>query len=119
VGEPRSIEVTGEQVPISVIVRTKDRPALLREAVESIRATRYPAEIIVVNDGGQRPELSDVTLIHHESSKGRSAAANSGVNAAKNRFVAFLDDDDVFYPEHLATLSQAVQTAPKAAAWYT
>jgi LmbE family N-acetylglucosaminyl deacetylase/glycosyltransferase involved in cell wall biosynthesis len=119
VGEPRSIEVTGEQVPISVIVRTKDRPALLREALESIQATRYPAEIIVVNDGGQRPELSDVALINHDRSRGRSEAANSGVKAAKNRFVTFLDDDDIYYPEHLATLSRAAQATPAAAAWYT
>jgi cellulose synthase/poly-beta-1,6-N-acetylglucosamine synthase-like glycosyltransferase len=39
---------------VSVIVRTKDRPHLLREALESIAAQSYShIEIIVVNDGGE------------------------------------------------------------------
>jgi len=52
VGAPREIAVTSSAIPISVIIRTKDRPALLREAIDSVRATGYPAEIVVVNDGG-------------------------------------------------------------------
>lgn len=104
---PPQIEVTAETIPISVIVRTKDRPGLLREAVDSIRANRYPCDIVVVNDGGARPELDGVTLVHHEKSRGRSEAANAGVRAAGNAFVAFLDDDDLYYPEHLSTLAAA------------
>jgi glycosyltransferase involved in cell wall biosynthesis len=117
VGAPREIEVTHATVPISVIVRTKDRPALLLEAIDSIRATRYPCEIVVVNDGGARVELEDVSLIQHDLSRGRSTAANEGVRAAKNDFIVFLDDDDLFYPEHLSTLAGA--SASSHAAWYT
>lgn len=112
-GAPQELE-TKTVLPISVIVRTKDRPELLREAVDSIRATGYPCEIVVVNDGGAKPELDGVTLVHHEQSRGRSEAANAGVKAAKNAYVAFLDDDDLFYPEHLATLANA---QPKVAAY--
>lgn len=116
-GPPR-IDVVKEPLPVSVIVRTKDRPALLAEAIASIRAGGYPAEIVVVNDGGAKPDARDVTLIQHDASRGRSEAANAGVKAAKNEYVAFLDDDDLFYPEHLATLSNAARnsTAP---AWYS
>jgi LmbE family N-acetylglucosaminyl deacetylase len=106
VGAPQELSVQAT-LPISVIVRTKDRPELLREAIDSIRATKYPCEIVVVNDGGAKPELDGVTLIHHEQSHGRSEAANAGVRAAKNAYVAFLDDDDLYYPEHLATLAAA------------
>jgi LmbE family N-acetylglucosaminyl deacetylase len=115
---PMRIDVVSEPLPVSVIVRTKDRPALLAEAVASIRATGYPAEIVVVNDGGARPEIEGVTLVEHATSQGRSAAANAGVNAAKNEYIAFLDDDDLFYPEHLATLSHAARGS-NAAAWYS
>ena len=115
---PQRIDVVHEPLPVSVIVRTKDRPALLAEAIASIRATGYPAEIVVVNDGGSRPEIEDVTLVQHDTSRGRSEAANAGVRAAKNDFVAFLDDDDLFYPEHLATLSSAARGS-NAAAWYS
>ncbi|HEX8252723.1 MAG TPA: PIG-L family deacetylase [Thermoanaerobaculia bacterium] len=116
-----AIEVTREVLPVSVIVRTKDRPALLREALESIRATEYPCEIVVVNDGGARLELDAVKLVQHDTSRGRSVAANAGVDAASNAYVAFLDDDDLFYPEHLATLANAAQklTAAPHAAWYS
>jgi Uncharacterized proteins, LmbE homologs len=116
-GPPR-INGVREPLPVSVIVRTKDRPALLAEAIASIRATGYPAEIVVVNDGGARPDLENVTLVQHDTSHGRSEAANAGVRAAKTAFVAFLDDDDLYYPEHLATLSSAARGS-NAAAWYS
>src|SRR5205085_5032684 len=59
----------------------------------------------VVNDGGARPDIDGVTLVEHDSSRGRSEAANAGVRAASSDFVVFLDDDDLMYPEHLATLA--------------
>lgn len=113
----RAIETARGTLPISVVIRTKDRPALLSEAIASVRATGYPCEIVVVNDGGAQLELDGVTLVQHEQSRGRSEAANAGVRAAANAYIAFLDDDDLFYPEHLATLANAARSAH--AAWYT
>jgi len=115
---PQRIDIAREPLPVSVVVRTKNRPALLAEAIASIRATGYPAEIVVVNDGGIPPDVQDVTLIQHDTSLGRSEAANAGVRAAKSDYVAFLDDDDLFYPEHLSTLSNAARGS-SAAAWYS
>ncbi|HEX3578564.1 MAG TPA: PIG-L family deacetylase [Thermoanaerobaculia bacterium] len=115
---PTPIDIVHEPLPISVIVRTKDRPSLLAEAIASIRATGYPAEIVVVNDGGVTPEIDEVTLVQHETSRGRSEAANAGVKAAKNELVAFLDDDDLYYPEHLGTLSDAARGSNRPA-WYS
>lgn len=116
-GAPKDIAVTGEPLPVSVIIRTKNRPALLAEAIASVRATNYPCEIVVVNDGGASLVLDGVKLVQHETSKGRAEAGNAGVRAASNAFVVFLDDDDLFYPEHLATLASAA-TSPHVA-WYT
>ena len=115
---PQRIDIVYEPLPVSVVVRTKNRPVLLAEAIASIRATGYPAEIVVVNDGGTRPDIQDVTLVQHDTSLGRSEAVNAGVRAAKSDYVAFLDDDDLFYPEHLSTLSHAARGS-SAAAWYT
>lgn len=116
-GAPAAIEVTREAVPVSVIMRTKDRPALLREAIDSVRAANHPCEIVVVNDGGARVDLEGVKLIEHEQSRGRSIAANEGVRAATNDFIVFLDDDDLHYPEHLPTLTAAATTTH--AGWYS
>ncbi|HUR81664.1 MAG TPA: glycosyltransferase, partial [Thermoanaerobaculia bacterium] len=115
-GTPPVIETARETLPVSVVIRTKDRPALLREAIDSVRATNYPCEIVVVNDGGASPDV-DVTLINHAVSRGRSEAGNAGVHAASNAYVVFLDDDDLFYPEHLDTLTRAAQS--QHAAWYS
>jgi len=115
---PQRIDVVNTPLPMSVIVRTKDRPDFLAEAVASIRATGYPAEIVVVNDGGARPNVAGVTLVDHDVSRGRSEAANAGARAAKNAYIAFLDDDDLFYPEHLATVSTAAGGS-NAAGWYS
>lgn len=104
-GAPPPIAVAAEAKSISVVIRTKDRPALLREALDSVRATGYPAEIVVVNDGGQRVEnVENIKLVEHDTSRGRSEAANAGVRAASSDFIVFLDDDDLMYPEHLSTL---------------
>lgn len=125
-GPPADVEVTREPLPVSVIVRTKDRPALLREALDSIVATHYPCEIVVIDDGGTAADVDAVAaavaapgmrVIHHPASRGRAAAGNAGVEAASNAFIAFLDDDDLFYPEHLATLATAA--ASKQEGWYT
>jgi hypothetical protein len=91
---------------------------LLREAVQSVRANDHPAEVVVVNDGGARPDV-DAKLVHHEKSRGRSEAMNAGVKAATTKYVAFLDDDDLYYPEHLSTLSAAAQEATNSVAWYS
>jgi LmbE family N-acetylglucosaminyl deacetylase len=118
-GSPPSLKVTHEPLPISVVVRTKDRPLLLQEALASIRQSGYPCEVVVVNDGGAPLEnLGDVKRVDHETSRGRSEAANSGVRAATGAFITFLDDDDLHHREHLPTLANAVRSASRAG-WYT
>jgi LmbE family N-acetylglucosaminyl deacetylase/GT2 family glycosyltransferase len=118
-GAPPEIEVSRNLVPLTVIVRTKDRPQLLLEAVDSIRATGYPCEIVVVNDGGEAlPGLGeDASVIEHDTSQGRAQAGNAGARSATTPFIAFLDDDDLFYPEHLDTLTRAASSSH--VAWYS
>ena len=101
---------------VSVIVRTRDRPALLAEALASLRAqTLRDFETIVVADGGERPPAEllapapgegGLTLVHRAPPHGRARALNAGLDAARGRFVAYLDDDDLFLPDHLATLAR-------------
>ncbi len=98
---------------VSVIIRTKDRPAMLREALMSVMTQTYGnIEVVVVNDGGRSVEamLKDFEFVHpvvyrgHEKSWGRARAANTGLRAASGKYVNFLDDDDLFYPSHVETL---------------
>ena len=96
---------------VSVIVRTKDRPRLLAEALLSLAAGSYRrVEVVVVNDGGASPERPQaypfpLVVVDLPDNRGRAAAANAGIDAASGDWVAFLDDDDLAMPEHLQTLA--------------
>ncbi len=104
----------GPRTPmVSVIVPTLDRPDTLRQALESILQQTYrDFEIIVVNDGGR--DVSDIvqaldterriSYVRHPVNRNLAAARNSGIGVARGKYLAYLDDDDRFYPEHLETL---------------
>ena len=99
---------------VSIIVRTKDRPKLLKKALQSIAAQTYrPLEVVLVNDGGcdldieeLRTILGEVSLnyISLEKNTGRARAGKFGIENAKGEYVGFLDDDDELLPDHLTTL---------------
>jgi LmbE family N-acetylglucosaminyl deacetylase len=109
-GAPELLEVR-EGPRISVVVRTRDRPELLAEALASLAAGSYrQAEVVLVNDGGASPEVAadyplPLVRVELEENRGRAAAAQAGVEAATGDALAFLDDDDLAAPEHLATLA--------------
>jgi LmbE family N-acetylglucosaminyl deacetylase len=96
---------------ISVVVRTKDRPQLLEEALGSLSDGSYRrVEVVLVNDGGSPPRIPPAfslptVIVNLAENRGRAAAANAGIEAASGDWVAFLDDDDLAMPEHLSTLA--------------
>jgi glycosyltransferase involved in cell wall biosynthesis len=109
-----------ENLPlVTLIVRTKNRPALLREALQSIAKQTYPKiEIIVVNDGGddiseiiRSINNGDVNIIplQFSASMGRSKAANVGLEKATGKYIAFLDDDDWLEPAHIERLFELLE----------
>ncbi|MDA8084418.1 MAG: glycosyltransferase [Nitrospiraceae bacterium] len=99
---------------VSVIVRTKDRPRLLLNAIRSLAGQTYrPLEAVLVNDGGSPPDmaeirsaLTDIELVYQDIpvNRGRAAAGNTGIEAARGEYIAFLDDDDEYYPGHISEL---------------
>ena len=98
---------------VSVIVPTHNRPDTLTEAVCSVlNQTFEDFEIIVINDAGievakQLDRLNayeKIMYLRHNRNRGLAAARNSGIKLAKGKYIAYLDDDDIFYPNHLETL---------------
>src|SRR5579884_859304 len=111
---------------VSVIVPTYNRPAQLREALETIlRQTMQDFEIIVVNDGDIDVEDIIHALDHdgriiyarHDRNRGLAASRNTGLRLAKGKYVAYLDDDDRYYPEHLEMLVRALEAGTFRAAY--
>jgi glycosyltransferase involved in cell wall biosynthesis len=98
---------------ISVIIPTKNRVMFLEKALQSVsNQTLKPIEVIVVDDGSsQESEVVDllknfegvlnIRSIHNKLSVGQAAARNLGAKEAKSDLIAFLDDDNVLYPNHL------------------
>ena len=100
---------------VSVIVTTRDRPAMLAEAVASVFAQERPAdELIVVDDGidnhkDMKAQREKKTTVHNlpirylrGPGRGPGAARNVGLRAATGDLIAFLDDDDLWLPQKLA-----------------
>jgi LmbE family N-acetylglucosaminyl deacetylase/glycosyltransferase involved in cell wall biosynthesis len=111
---------------VSVIVRTQKRPLLLQEALSSLLTQTYPnLEVIVVNDGGEDvstviapfSNYLHITYQVHDTAQGRAAAANTGVAVAHGKYVNFLDDDDLLYPEHLEKLTLFLETTGEQVAY--
>lgn len=114
----------------SVIIPTRNRPALFREALNSVLAQSFrELEIIVINDGSADELLADYHtlerncdarvkwhyLLQLPNGHGQSYAMNSGASLAVGNYLCFLDDDDTWCdPEHLQRAHTALLTADSA-----
>lgn len=103
---------------VSVIVRTCGRPDVLRETLISLCNQTYPnIEVVVVEDGKDASqemiisEFSDLRIQYHatKEKRGRCVVGNIGMESANGEYFNFLDDDDVFYADHVETLVAALQ----------
>jgi GT2 family glycosyltransferase len=100
----------------SVIVPTYDRAGFLAEAIASVRQqTLGDFECIVVDDASPDPVTvaadPRIRVIRRETNGGCAAARNTGLRAARGRFVAFLDDDDTYLPDRLEMVRAALGRA--------
>jgi glycosyltransferase involved in cell wall biosynthesis len=110
---------------ISVVITTRNRAGLLRQAIESVLPSPLitsPEQIIVVDDDSQ-DETEEVVRdlgvryvrhARHNISHGR----NAGLALAQTPYVAFLDDDDVWLPGNMEAHLAALETHPDAAFAY-
>ncbi|ASN53128.1 glycosyl transferase [Sinomonas sp. R1AF57] len=110
---------------VVIVTRTKNRPRLLRRAIEDIlQQTFEDWTLVVVNDGGESAEVDAVLadfqeqlagrllVLHHAESLGMEAASNRGIAAADSEYIAVHDDDDEWAPEFLATTVAHLDSHP-------
>jgi len=103
---------------VSVLISTYNRPFYVREAVESILRQRYTNfEIILVRDGG-RPVRDVVAgfdderlvFIDRDENRGLPYSFNEALSRAKGKYVCYLGDDDIYYPNHIEVLVDALES---------
>ncbi len=111
---------------VSVVMPTFNRPQSLKAALESVLAQTYAHwEVVIVNDAGDDVQGvldslgagDKIRLINQPQNGGQARARNAGIAAARGKYIAFLDDDDCFYPEHLETLAAFLENTPFRAAY--
>jgi len=103
----------------SIVLTTYNRPALLKDALASIDSqTLRDFEVILVNDHGDPVEALleqyrfSITYLRQGRNQGPAAARNAAHRLARGRYLVYLDDDDLFLPEHLQTLAGALEANP-------
>jgi teichuronic acid biosynthesis glycosyltransferase TuaG len=113
----RKIDPKGEQKPaslaglVSVITPAHNEDRYIRRVVESVAAQTVPVhQHIIVVDGSTDNTLKILTEMNNsfphlmivlQNRGGAAAARNKGIDLATGRYIAFLDADDIWYPEKL------------------
>ncbi|MEH2068022.1 MAG: glycosyltransferase [Nostoc sp.] len=104
---------------VSVIIPTYQRADLISETIESVLAQTYTDyEIIVVNDGSTDntkevlAEFGDWITVIHQENQGPSVARNTGIMASQGRYIAFIDDDDLWLPYKLEKQVSCFESNP-------
>lgn len=107
---------------VSILVRTCGRPDVLRETLISIREQTYPnIEVVIVEDGPDvsrrmiESEFADLDIRYRATGekKGRCVVGNLAMQMATGDYFNFLDDDDVFYADHVETLMTELERNPE------
>jgi glycosyltransferase involved in cell wall biosynthesis len=112
---------------VSVVIPTYNRCDVLPEAVESVLAQTYrDVEVVVVDDGSRdgtaavmTPFIARGVRYVRRANGGNYAARNTGVAVSRGPLVAFLDDDDVWYPDKLERFVAFMSQHPEVSAVFS
>lgn len=109
---------------ISVIIPSYKARQFLPACLESIgHQTLPPSEIFVIDDASPDPvddivadfasrsSYPPIRLIKHEENRGQAAGRNTGIHASASEWLAFIDSDDVWAPDHLEQAMGTLQSA--------
>lgn len=103
---------------VSVYIPTKNRPLMLKRAIDSVLAQNYSNVEVVVSDDGSTdntPEFMrnyteqhpNIIYLRSETSKGACHARNKAILASTGEFITGLDDDDRFTPDRIQNFVDA------------
>jgi glycosyltransferase involved in cell wall biosynthesis len=103
---------------VSIVMPLHDGARYVGEALASVFAqTRAPDEVVVVDDGS-RDDGPAIAARHpgvrcvRQANAGCASARNRGVAEADGDAIAFIDQDDVWLPQHLARMVEVLERDP-------
>jgi glycosyltransferase involved in cell wall biosynthesis len=104
---------------VSVIITTYNHEKYIGQTLESVFSQTYKEyEVIVVDDGSTDDTPNRIApfkdSIHYirQKNQGVASSRNSGIRVAKGHLLAFLDGDDLWYPEKLSVQVETAQRYP-------
>lgn len=109
---------------VSVIITTYRNETYLPRAIESVLHQRYRnIELIVVDDNDPASDARAKTeavmaaypqavYLRHPENRNGAAARNTGIRAARGKYIAFLDNDDFYFSNHIAACIDALNRNP-------
>jgi glycosyltransferase involved in cell wall biosynthesis len=112
----------------SAIVPAYNASATLRSAIDSVLGqSRQDFELIVVDDGSadetlelaRAYEIDPRVKVVHQENRGLPAARNVAIAQARAPYVSLLDSDDLWLPDYLARMGEALDATPAAGFAYT
>lgn len=112
---------------VSVVIATYNRASILGKAIESVLCQTYDSyEIIIVDDGSTDDTLSVVSKYEssrikyvYQENNGRSSARNRALSLIQGEYVAFLDSDDMYFPQKLELQVELLENNPAFGMSYT
>ena len=111
---------------VSVVIPVFNGERFIGDAIRSVLGQTFgDFEIIVVDDGSTDQtekivrQFSDRVAYHRQENRGAGAARNLGVMCASGEWIAFLDADDIWYPQKLAVQFEALAMNPAIAFVYS
>jgi hypothetical protein len=110
-GAPANRSFGADAPLVSIVMCVYNRLENLRRNLARLQRQTYPnVEIVVVSNGGPRADdicaaFPNVRYLHRETNSGDAAAPrNDGIKIARGEYVCMLDDDDFYFPEHIARM---------------
>jgi glycosyltransferase involved in cell wall biosynthesis len=109
----------------SVIIPVYNRADVVGDAIRSVLSQScQDFEIVVVDDGSSddphpvAEAFADPRIrFHRQANGGGGAARNAGIDLARGQYVAFLDSDDCYLPDHLQTMHRLLDGTANAAGY--
>src|SRR5262245_8210926 len=123
------VSIENRRPLVSVIIPTHNRVGPLQEALASVYAQEgegklFDLEIIVVDDASSdaTPQAlrgyPDIRYIRLDKNHGLSGARNVGIKASTGKYIAFLDDDDLWMSDKLSLLVPILESDPNVGVAY-